>query len=197
MIKDAFFMIHCLSKNIAVFLSTKSSLQNKKMDILVYGMEMVLSTLLSMIIAIFLSVMFCTILHGIIFLICFITLRIFTGGFHCSTHLKCYLLFSLICIFCFNITNIIKMLDLPIYILIIWIMVLFIGIWCISPIMNDRESVCFGDTYVLKCRVVLVFLSHTAFFIVLFIVHSDYYLCVLITLNCQSEPQIFSIFLLS
>ncbi len=54
-----------------------------------YGIEITISSLLNVILIIGIGILFRSVIESIIFLVCFILLRQFTGGFHADTYLKC------------------------------------------------------------------------------------------------------------
>lgn len=59
-------------------------------DVYIYGIELIISTLAGLISIIGVSKLYsCTIL-GVIFIIFFVPLRLFTGGYHANTYGKCY-----------------------------------------------------------------------------------------------------------
>ncbi len=60
-----------------------------------YGIELTISSLLNIILIMGIGILFCSIIESIIFLVCFILIRQFTGGFHANTYFKCNFSFCL------------------------------------------------------------------------------------------------------
>lgn len=80
-------MIHYLSERIAVFLFDNND--KYPLDIYIYGIELTLSSLLGTVIILMLGIFFGLIIESIIFLISLSLIRVFTGGYHASTYLRC------------------------------------------------------------------------------------------------------------
>lgn len=58
-----------------------------------YGIEITLSSILNVVLILLLGIIFASILESTIFLISFIVIRQFTGGFHASSYFRCNLIF--------------------------------------------------------------------------------------------------------
>lgn len=80
-------MIHYLSERIAVFLFDNND--KYPLDIYIYGIELTLSSLLGTVIILMLGVFSGLLIESIIFMISLSLIRIFTGGYHASTYLRC------------------------------------------------------------------------------------------------------------
>ena len=63
---------------------------NSQIDVYKYGLELVVSSFFCMIISIIAGILCNCIFETFIFLLCFIVLRLCSGGFHASTHLGCW-----------------------------------------------------------------------------------------------------------
>lgn len=59
-------------------------------QIYVYGMEILLSTVIEIFTILFSAMLFSVFNEAILFLFIFISLRIFTGGYHANTYRKCF-----------------------------------------------------------------------------------------------------------
>lgn len=60
-----------------------------------YGIEITVSSLLNIVIILCLGIITRSISESIVFLVCFMLIRQFTGGFHADTYLKCNLTFGI------------------------------------------------------------------------------------------------------
>lgn len=60
-----------------------------------YGIEITVSSLLNIILILSIGALAHSIFESIIFLVCFILIRQFTGGFHADTYFKCNLIFCI------------------------------------------------------------------------------------------------------
>ena len=81
--------MHLLAERMAVFLFDEND--KYPLEIYIYGMELIISSLIETLILISLGVLFDRLIVTFIFIICFSTIRIFTGGYHAETYIKCAL----------------------------------------------------------------------------------------------------------
>jgi len=99
-------MIEWFANSIAVFL-VKENIITKEEDreVCQYGIEVILANAIGIIIILCISVLGGYLWQGIFFLSLYSTLRIYTGGYHANTYLKCNLYFAiafLLTIKCFD-----------------------------------------------------------------------------------------------
>lgn len=86
-------MLHNLSETIAFFLLSKQCFKKEELDVYVYGMELVLSSAIGILLILVLSLVFSMLWEGLLFLLAFTALRSYTGGYHCYTYLRCNTLY--------------------------------------------------------------------------------------------------------
>ena len=89
-------MRHYLSERVADFLFVHGTIKNKEKDIYIYGLELIISSIINLLICLILSILFGCFVNGLIFFISFSSLRRFTGGFHSKSFLRCNIIFGLI-----------------------------------------------------------------------------------------------------
>lgn len=82
-------MLHSLSENIADFLLRQKCFDETLLPVYIYGVELFLSSLLGVTLVLCCSLLFRSFQYGVLFLVSFIFLRLFTGGLHCNTYLAC------------------------------------------------------------------------------------------------------------
>lgn len=82
-------MLYSLSKHIAGFLLSQKCFEKSLLPVYIYGTELFLSSLLGVILVMTASVLTGNVLNGILFLLSFIFLRLFTGGLHCNSYFLC------------------------------------------------------------------------------------------------------------
>ncbi len=93
-------MINRLSNKIVSYLIKHRAIESIAEDIeyYKYGIEITISSCLNIILILFLGIIFQIFAYSVIFLIVFISVRHFTGGYHADTYFKCNL--SLCIVFC-------------------------------------------------------------------------------------------------
>jgi len=100
-------MIKSTSNKLLQYL-IKADVIDKSEDALAYykyGLEITISSLLNIVLIISIGVVSGQLIESILFLICFVPLRQFTGGYHANSYLKCNLLFSILFIILLTIFN--------------------------------------------------------------------------------------------
>ena len=82
-------MISKLSKNIALILFSEQIIDEEKMPVCAYGIELIISTVIGFMLVIFVGLMMNAVFHAFFFYLVFVGVRLFTGGFHAQSHFKC------------------------------------------------------------------------------------------------------------
>lgn len=85
-------MVKILSEKIAARLLRNEVIEAADYEIYEYGIEQILSNIIDVITIIIIGVVIGNVQYGITFLIAFMALREYAGGYHASTPLRCYLL---------------------------------------------------------------------------------------------------------
>lgn len=88
-------MITSLAQYITGILLKNNIIENEHLDIYIYGFEVLISGALSLFIGLILGLMFSQLMECIVFLIVFVTLRKYCGGYHADTYLKCNTFFAI------------------------------------------------------------------------------------------------------
>lgn len=78
------------SKTFTYYLLKKNIIEQSKTELFIYGFQLLLSTSASIITILILSCFF-NIVYGLIFLLYFMPMRLYAGGYHASTYRKCYI----------------------------------------------------------------------------------------------------------
>lgn len=92
-------MIDRLSKWVTAFLIRERSISVENAEIYQYGVEITLSSIFNIVLIMLVSIFAKSIPSGMIFLILFITLRQFSGGYHAITYFRCNTIFLLTYVF--------------------------------------------------------------------------------------------------
>jgi len=80
-----------MSDKISSFFVANSIIKNEDKEVYEYSLEILLSTIFNFIAVIFIAVFTKSILITLFYLLGFIPLRLIAGGFHATSHLKCFL----------------------------------------------------------------------------------------------------------
>ncbi|MEG0615207.1 MAG: accessory gene regulator B family protein [Oscillospiraceae bacterium] len=88
-------VIAYISDKILKFICSNSTIDDEMRDVYHYGIEITLSSILNFALIIVASLLLKDFLSGITFLLCFIPLRLYCGGYHAGTYFKCNTIFLL------------------------------------------------------------------------------------------------------
>lgn len=149
-------LINILTDFILNYIVNKGVIQ-KQDDVLEfykYGIEITVSSIFNVLIILALSLIFNEFAMGILFLLVFIPLRQFTGGYHADTYLKCNLLFALCYI---SLMVFIKLIHVPTYIDVIILLCHIILATIAYPIENKNKPFR-SKNQILRCKVISIFL---------------------------------------
>lgn len=111
-----------------------------KEEIYIYGLELIISTFFGLISILILSCLLSRFTSGLVFILVFVPLRLFTGGYHAATYSKCFAIS--------NISYLIVLFvrDITLEVIPIWIWsFLLIGMCCYiiknAPIINSVQPI--------------------------------------------------------
>lgn len=83
-------MLYSISSIITKYFFKKNIITNSDQEVFTYGCQLIISSFCS-ISSILLLSFFINITYGILFLLFFFPIRLFCGGFHASSYIKCFL----------------------------------------------------------------------------------------------------------
>lgn len=87
-------MIHNLSNTITTFFFKKNMIETSEIAIFCYGMEVIVSTFVGISTIILISAFLKNISFGILYLLYIVPIRMYVGGYHAKSYLKCNIVFS-------------------------------------------------------------------------------------------------------
>lgn len=96
-------MISKLSELIALYLYREQIIDEGKTPVCAYGIELIISTLIGFILVCLVGLIMNALAFALIFYLVFVGVRLFTGGYHADSHIKCKItliicsLFVLLC----------------------------------------------------------------------------------------------------
>lgn len=134
-------MFHSLSENIADFLLAKNCFEQENRSVYVYGTELVLSSLIGILIILFLSIVLNCFVKGLLFYLSFFTLRSYVGGLHCNTHLKCNLTFIGVFLICVFSDSFLQIFEYSKVIVLLMIIISLVIIAFFAPIENIHKPI--------------------------------------------------------
>ena len=88
-------MFHAISEKIAEFIIGENEEQKDNREVLIYGIEILISDVVNLFVVLLTGLLFGHILCSLVFFISFAVLREKTGGYHADTHLKCNMVLAI------------------------------------------------------------------------------------------------------
>lgn len=131
-------MLNQLAKKMARALVDDENVE--KQAICIYGLELIISTVVSFISILIISMLMLDFLSGVVFIFIFAPLRLYVGGYHAKTYRKCFFVTNVSYLFllilkdlCWN--------DIPLYIwkILVLAIVIFIGIS--PPLVSEEQPI--------------------------------------------------------
>lgn len=166
-------MIHLISDSLTRFMCKIIKIEDDMKDVHRYGIEITISSLLNIVLIILASLILSDVILGIIFLMVFISLRSFSGGYHANTYFLCNLTFTLtfLLVYAANraITDCIKP-NIIVFLLAVIDLLSFIIIAVFSPVKNKHNSI--SEKHAKICRIKAI-VVHLFISIISFIVYEN------------------------
>lgn len=128
-------MVHRLSKMIADFLLHKNVISETEIDIYIYGYETVILGVIDFFIVLAVEFICNKMITMLIFFAMFISVRLYTGGYHANTVLKCKAIFILICLS----VGLLSEFKFPYYLYILIMLLYLITSFFLAPIKNFNK----------------------------------------------------------
>lgn len=136
-------MITSLAQNITGYLLKNKIIENSKMDIYIYGFEIMISNILCLAICLFFGVIFSQLFEAVVFLSVFMLMRKYCGGYHADTYFTCNATFVLNMFIVMTILKIIS--HYAIYAHIAVICISFMSAVLLAPIENQYKPLTQND----------------------------------------------------
>lgn len=160
-------MLNYLSTKSALFLYKKSAFPSSEKPIYVYGFCLFYSSCFIILSILTISGIFSHIVYGIYFLLFFIPLRTYTGGYHSNTYGGCFIISNL----CFIFTYFIAQILLTVHSIPNMVIALFISIYIYikCPIINSNHVIPINliPAYKHKAGILLTIIIFIIFFLLI------------------------------
>lgn len=189
-------MIKYISKNIILnFIYKNCNLPTDMKEVYQYGIEITISSILNISLIIIISLLLGDIASGIIFLMFFIPLRTYCGGYHATSYLRCNIVFSVTYAMVFFISVLLS----PVFksnlnIAEAILMLGFIPVLVFSPVKNKHKSL--SASTAKKCRIISILIYIVlALISIFFCIRETYGSIMVITLTAVSVMILIEIFM--
>jgi len=154
-------MIVKLSEMLLKFVLKNIRIEKEMIDIYRYGIELLVSTLINLALITIIGILINDIACSLVFLLGFIPIRSFCGGYHAKSYLKCNIVFSLSFVICCLCSNLMIFAFTKNYLLIIEIALIalsFPSILIFAPVKNANKIVSSNEAKKYKKISIIIFI---------------------------------------
>ena len=156
-------MFKSLSYKFANLLVKNEVIENEDFEIYRYGFETLIYFIVNISVALFIGAIFNRLIHTIIFLSCYCTLRQFTGGYHARNYTECTLTFVVIYLITIFVANNIDI-DKYKYLLIVFLIFSILIIYKLAPLEHRNKLLSSTEKkYYRKIAIKIVFITGSIF----------------------------------
>ena len=128
----------------------------KKEEIYVYGIELLISSLIGIVLDLGLSIGLGKVWSGVVFLAVFILVRQYTGGYHADTYVRCNMAFLLTYLLSVGIWTFCRQRDVKVA---VWLILLgaYIAMAAIAPVENKNKPLTGEEMQRYKWKSILIY----------------------------------------
>lgn len=155
-----------LSERIADFLLYQKIINTQEKEIYVYGIQLVISSVINLLICITISLLLNELINGILFFILFSSLRRFTGGFHCKTFIMCNIVFSVIVTLVLLINKSFGYVFEKPVLFTVTVIFCLICILLFAPVYNENKELTKLEIKKFKIISIVVYTIHICFYLI-------------------------------
>lgn len=128
-----------LLSGIMIFIDSDNNMEQEKVEIIRYGLELLLLKVMFFLAAVIAGIMMGSVVECMYFLLLFIPLRSMGGGYHAKTRLRCFLLSMCMIIVVLQILRIISVFKFAIAVLGIFTVLFAAIVWNLSPVDTKNK----------------------------------------------------------
>lgn len=166
-------MVYRISFFLTLLLRKNGIISESQTELYEYGFQITIANFLNFIIALFIGMVFHSVIEVALFYCVFVSLRFFCGGYHAESYGKCFLLFAITNILCLYgariLTGLGHVADISFFVSVLWLA------WCIwtkAPLEHSNRPLSQGEKACFKKRAVQVFCFWTSIGIILWVSES-------------------------
>lgn len=169
-------MVRKVSKKVTDRLLSRNAIKDEDYEIYQYGLEQLFTSILNMLTLFVIGSIMGMIWQGIIFVLSFMLLRKYAGGYHASTPLRCYLLTTLIITVALSVM---KYLEISILIYLVLLMVSSVIVYMLTPVEAVNKEFDKIEKIIYRKKTILTWIVEVSLAIGVFILkHYEISICI-------------------
>lgn len=130
-------MVRTVSKKVIERLRSNNVIEDEDYEIYQYGLEQLLTSILDIMTLFLIGLILGMLWQGIVFVISFIALRKYAGGYHTTTPLRCYLLTNIVIL---SALSVMKYIKINIFIYLGLFVISSLIILALSPVESKNKE---------------------------------------------------------
>lgn len=189
-------MIVEISRAIVRFISSNTDIDNNMVEVYQYGVEITISSILNIVLILLCGLITGDLMCSLVFLMCFIPIRSYCGGYHARTYFKCNLIFVITFLFVVLLYRFFEnMIGYNIFVYLAVALIAFIPIVVFSPVKNANKKLTALMTKKSRCISIILCLLSTC--LAMYLIHCkiNYGIVVIVTVAAVSVMIMVEIFM--
>lgn len=169
-------MVGKVSRKVTDRLLSRNAIKDEDYEIYQYGLEQLFTSILNMLTLLVIGSIMGMIWQGIIFVLSFMLLRKYAGGYHASTPLGCYLLTTLIITVALSVM---KYFEISILIYLVLLMVSSVIVYMLTPVEAVNKELDKIEKMIYRKKTILTWIVEVSLAIGVFILkHYEISICI-------------------
>ncbi|MBS7182137.1 MAG: accessory gene regulator B family protein [Eubacterium sp.] len=169
-------MVGKVSRKVTDRLLSRNAIKDEDYEIYQYGLEQLFTSILNMLTLLVIGSIMGMIWQGIIFVLSFMLLRKYAGGYHASTPLGCYLLTTLIITVALSVM---KYFEISILIYLVLLMVSSVIVYMLTPVEAVNKELDKIEKIIYRKKTILIWIVEVSLAIGVFILkHYEISICI-------------------
>lgn len=169
-------MVGKVSRKVTDRLLSRNAIKDEDYEIYQYGLEQLFTSILNMLTLLVIGSIMGMIWQGIIFVLSFMLLRKYAGGYHASTPLGCYLLTTLIITVALSVM---KYFEISILIYLVLLMVSSVIVYMLAPVEAVNKELDKIEKIIYRKKTILIWIVEVSLAIGVFILkHYEISICI-------------------
>jgi len=160
-------MIESLAEKIAKYYERQSIIKNHDTELVKYGLFQLLSHIQYLLICLCFGLICHCVLECIVFFLCFSILRMFCGGFHASTEIRCFIVSFIAIVLSIFLIRFFENHDYNLILIVLTIFALIITL-LLSPVDNKNKPISITEKKKIHKVVVLIVFIYSSLIILFF-----------------------------
>ena len=164
-------IIDAIASKLTSYLIKKEVIENDHFEVYKYGLELLISSVFETIIIYLIGILFFSVVDSFIFIVCFVLIRSFCGGFHAKSYYKCLIYTTLTFIIVSILTHALQLSSQ------LFVLLAFVNIGIVAftaPVENEAKPINENQKRRLKIISIIICFAFATICVVLYLHKCEY-----------------------